>query len=86
MFIVVTTSKGTVNLSNFSLWYISVNQNETDSIFAHSRGKDFFAEVEKSELGDCVVLGVYPTEAAVKQAMEELNQAILDGEKGFAMT
>ena len=85
MFIVVTHQDETVNLSNFSLWLVFMNQSETYSVFAHTRGRDMEAEESKNMLGDFVVLGVYPTKDAAKQAKEELDQAILDGKNGFAM-
>ena len=86
MFIVVTNRDGTVNLSKFSIWFVFQNQSETYSVFAHTRCRDLEAEESKEMLGDFVLLGVYPTEAAAEQAKEELDQAILDGKNGFTMS
>ena len=87
MFIVVTNREydETVNLSQFSVWFFMKNQSETYTVFAHTRGRDMEADDSKQMLGDYVALGVYPTEAAAESAKEELDQAIMDGKKGFVM-
>ena len=87
MFIVIcqqglSDHPSSINVENYNYFTTFTNDADTVSVWAGTRVKDFTKAYEE-ELGDSVLLGVYPTKAAAHSVFDALMRAMLEGQKGY---